>query len=89
VNRIAMSAAASGLLRALITRAGVTRDRILLTEVSSVDWQSLILVGERHCFGLRVLGPDSADVADRMCSGLEDAEFTIPGQVVDDIAVAG
>jgi len=24
-----------------------------------------------------------------MCSGLEDAEFTIPGQVVDDIAVAG
>jgi hypothetical protein len=35
--RIAMSAAASGLLRALIARAGVPRDRILLTDLLSDD----------------------------------------------------
>jgi hypothetical protein len=46
--RIAMSAAASGLLRALIARAGVPRDRILLTNLCSIDWQSLTFVGERH-----------------------------------------
>jgi hypothetical protein len=36
MNRIAMSGAASGLLRALIGRARVARDRILLTNISSV-----------------------------------------------------
>ena len=39
--KIAMSAAASGLLRALIARADVPRDRILLTDLTSADWQSL------------------------------------------------
>jgi hypothetical protein len=87
--RIAMSAAASGLLRALIARASVPRDRILLTEVQSVDWQSLTFVGERHHFQLRIPGPDSAQVAKRLCDGLEDAEFSIPGQIVADISVPG
>jgi hypothetical protein len=89
VNRIAMSAAASGLLRALIARAGVSRDRILLTDVQSIDWQSLTLIGERHQFHLRVPGPDSLAVIERMCSDLEEAEFTIPGQIVADIALQG
>lgn len=87
--KIAMSPAALALLRALITRAGVTRDRILLTEWTSVDWQSLTFVGERHQIGLRVSGPDSADVMARLTSGLEDAEFEIPGQIVADIAIIG
>lgn len=59
MNRIAMSAAASALLRALIARAGVTSDRILLTEVHSTDWQSLTFMGERHRLQLRVTGPCS------------------------------
>jgi hypothetical protein len=89
MNRIAMSAAASGVLRALIARAGVQRDRILLTVVHSIDWQSLTFVGERHHFSLRITGPDSDAVIERICDGLEEAEFSIPGQIVADIAAPG
>jgi hypothetical protein len=89
MNRIAMSAAASGLLRALLARGGVSRDRILLTDVRSTDWQSLTLVGERHELQLRVTGQDSAIVVERISAGLEDAEFNIRGQIVADIAVIG
>jgi hypothetical protein len=88
VNRIIMSAAASALLRALIARSGVPRDRILLTDMQSVDWQSLTFVGERHVFHFRVPGDDSAAVAERLCNGLEDAEFKISGQIVADISIA-
>ena len=87
--KIAMSPAGSALLRALIARAGVARNRILLTEFQSVDWQSLTLAGERHQIELRVRGADSPTVVERMCSGLEDAEFTIPKVIVADIAVLG
>ena len=87
--KIAMSAAASALLRALVARAGVTRDRILLTDVRSVDWRSLTLEGERHQIALRVPGPDSSVIVQRMCSGLEDAEFSVPGVIVADIIVLG
>ena len=54
MNRIAMSPAASGLLRCIIARASVSRNRILLTEVLSTD-----------------------------------AEFSVRGQIVADIAVVG
>ena len=89
MNRIAMSATAANLLRALIARAGVPRDRILLTDVRSTDWQSLTLTGERHEFSLRVSPPHSEAVVKRMCGGLEDAEFSIPGLIVADIVVFG
>ena len=52
-----LSVAASRLLRAIIDRAGDQRDRILLSSVSSTDWQSLTLVGERHELELAVIGP--------------------------------
>ena len=87
--RLAMSQAGSGLLRALVRRAGVSRDRILLTEWQSTDWQSLTFTGERHELELRIPGPDSRLVVDRMCDGLEDAEFSIPGVIVADIALMG
>jgi hypothetical protein len=87
--KIAMSPAACALLRALTGRARVARDRILLTEVNSVDWRSLTFNGERHQIELRVPGPDARMIVDRMCDGLEDAEFSIPGQFVADIAVLG
>jgi hypothetical protein len=89
MTRLPMSAAASALLRALIARSGVARDRILLTEIQSVDWRSLTFTGERHHIGLRVTGGDSHCVVDRMVGGLEDAEFSIPGVVVADIALLG
>ena len=86
--KLALSTAAAGLLRALLGRAGVSRDRILLTEFRSVDWNSLTFSGERHAIDLRIPGPGAAIVCDSLLSGLDDAEFAIPGQTVADIAVA-
>lgn len=89
MNRIPMSSAASALLRALIGRSGVERNRILLTAAESTDWRSLTFSGERHQLHLRVPGPESRSIVDRMCDGLADAEFSIPGVIVADIAVLG
>ncbi|MEO6360274.1 MAG: hypothetical protein ABIO43_06845 [Sphingomicrobium sp.] len=83
--KLAMSPAASALLRALLRRSGVTRDRILLTAWRSTDWQSLTLIGERHQVRLRIPGPEALQVAERLTSGLDEAEFHIPGQIVADI----
>lgn len=88
MTRVPMSRAASGLLRALLARAPGAADRILLSEVSSTDWRSLTLEGERHQFCLRISGDDPAALLARLRDGLEDAEFAIPGQIVADIAVA-
>ena len=83
-----MSAAAAALLRALVARAGVPRDRILLTNAESIDWRSLTFTGERHRFDLRIPAPDSRAIARRLCDGLEDAEFSMAGMVVADIIIA-
>ena len=87
--RLAMSPAAAGLLRSLLRRGGVDRDRILLTEFRSTDWQSLTFIGEQHKIRLRIPQPDAAEIASRLVNGLEDCEFSIPGHVVADIAVDG
>lgn len=85
--KLALSPAAAGLLRALIARAGIDRDRILLTEFRSTDWQSLTFIGERHEMELRLPGPDADLMARRLTDGLADAEFSIPGQIVADIGL--
>lgn len=85
--KLAMSQAAMGLLRALIGRCGVPRDRILLSNWQSADWQSLTFVGERHSIALRITGTHSEAIARRLVTGLEDADFVIPGQIVADISV--
>lgn len=82
-----MSPAAAGVLRALMVRSVIDRNRILLTDVTSTDWQSLTFSGERHCLGLRIGAPNSAEVADRLCEGLEDEEFSLAGAIVVDVAV--
>ena len=89
MNRLAISPAAATLLRLLIARSGAPRDRILLTDVQSIDWRSLTFTGERHQIRLRVTGPGARPIVDRMCGGVEDAEFSIPGLVVADIAPVG
>ena len=83
-----LSVAASGLLRAILARTGVDRDRILICGWSSVDWQSLTFVGERHEAVFRVTAPDAPRLVAMIAEGLEDAEFAIPGQIVADIALA-
>lgn len=85
--KLALSPAAAGLLRALLARAGVDRDRILLSEFRSTDWQSLTFMGERHEMELRVPGPNAAALVDRLTAGLAEAEFAIPGQIVADIGL--
>lgn len=85
--KLALSPAAAGLLRALIARAGIDRDRILLTKFRSTDWQSLTFIGERHEMELRVPGPDADRLAELVIGGLADAEFSIPGQIVADIGL--
>lgn len=85
--KLALSPAAAGLLRALIARAGIDRNRILLSEFRSIDWQSLTFIGERHEMVVRIPGPDADLVAARLTDGLADAEFAIPGQIVADIGL--
>lgn len=85
--KLAISPAAAGLLRALLVRAGIDRDRILLTEFRSIDWQSLTFVGERHEMELRIPGPSADQLCGRITKGLADAEFAIPGQIVADIGL--
>jgi hypothetical protein len=87
--KVPMSPAASGLLRALRNRAGLDPDRILLSSLRSCDWQSLTFTGERHEIALRITGQDSDEALARLADNLQDAEFSIPGHVVADIALAG
>jgi hypothetical protein len=87
--RMAMSPAAAGHLRSLLRRAGVDRDRILLTEFRSTDWQSLTFIGELHRIRLRIPAPNAAEVVASLVNGLSNDEFSIPGHVVADLALAG
>ena len=81
-----LSRAASGLLRALVQRAGEPQHRILLIEGRSTDWQSLTFNGERHEITLRTIGDQSRLIAQRLTDGIAEADFDIPGHIVADIA---
>lgn len=87
--RLAMSSAASALLRILVARSQTAREHILLTDVQSTEWRSLTFNGERHHLALRIAGPGAMEAATRISEGLGDAEFSIPSIVVADIAMVG
>jgi hypothetical protein len=87
--KLAISPAAAGLLRALLNRAGIDRNRIMLTDFRSTDWRSLTFAGERHHIDLRIPGPGAAAIAELLTRDLDEAEFVVPGQIVADIAVDG
>jgi hypothetical protein len=86
VKGLALSRAASGLLRFLLHRVEGERDRIFLIEASSTDWQSLTFTGEQHLLVLRIGGASAESLANALTDGLADAEFSIPGHIVADIA---
>ena len=87
--RPALSPAASGLMRGLIGRAGVDRNRIYLTDFRSTEWQSLTFMGERHEIRLRVAAPGASELANRLVEGLDDMEWHLPGHLVADVALCG
>jgi len=89
VNRLNMSPAAAALFRALLARSPSDRDRILLTQYRSTDWQSLTFIGERHEFRFRITGPDADEIYSRLTLGLEDADVPIPRQLLADVVVEG
>ena len=89
MSRLPMSRAAATLLRALLARKPEARDRILLTECRSTDWQSLTFVGERHELKLRVFGPDARSIYGAITGDLSEAEFALSGHVLADVAVFG
>ena len=83
-----LSPAAAGLLRGLIARAGIERERILLRDFRSIDWQSLTFIGERHEICLIILPPDSGSASARITDQLGEAEWRIAGQIVADVGLA-
>ena len=85
--KLGLSPAAASLLRAIIARAGTDRDRILLSDFRSVDWQSLTFIGERHEIELRITGPEPSIIASYLMDGLQDAELSVPGQIVADVGI--
>ena len=80
-----LSPAASGLLRRLMDKAEIERDRIILTSFRSTDWHSLTFSGERHEISLRLAGPDALAGAERMLAELADTEWRVPGSIVADL----
>lgn len=90
MRRPFVSQASSALRRALIGRAGLDADRILLTDWFSVDWRSLTFEGERHRAAFVFRGDGAADAARTWLQGIEDAEFDLgPSTFVAEIAVVG
>jgi hypothetical protein len=85
MTRLPMSPSAAALLRALLARADLERDRILLSEVRSTDWQSLTFKGEQHCLLLDLRGPDTKAAVARLVDGIEEAEFPVGGHILADI----
>jgi hypothetical protein len=82
-----MSLAATGLLRSLIARGDIEKDKILLTSFESSDWHSLTFSGERHEISLRLIGADATAAAQRLLANIADAEWRIPGSIVADIGL--
>ena len=89
MTRLPMSSAGAALLRALLARAGINLDRILLTDYRSTDWQSLTFVGERHEMRFRIPGPNAGEAYRTVTSDLAESEVTVSRQILADIAIFG
>jgi hypothetical protein len=85
--RATLSPVAAQLLRALITRMQLGPDKLLVSTCRSVDWQSLTFTGERHEIRLRIAAPDAEAAVARLSCGLAEAEWSLRGHVVADIAM--
>jgi hypothetical protein len=87
MNRLRMTSYAAALLRCLLQRAGEDRNRILLSQWKTEDWQSLTLEGERHQAVFVISGDQAMAFAHLWLAGLSDAEFDLQRGFVADIEV--
>ena len=74
------------LLGQLLLRAGLPTT---IERASSRPWASALFEGQRHTIWLRFSGAEAQKQKDRLLAGLDDAEWTLPGHFVADIAVDG
>lgn len=79
-----LSGAAGALIRALATRAGAMPD---IEEIASRPWASITFSGARHRIALRLSGDQACAQADRLCDGLDHAEFDLGKHLLVDIAI--
>lgn len=79
-----LSGAAGALIRALARRAGAMPH---IEEIASRPWASITFTGARHRIALRFSGPDATASAERMCDGLDHAEFDLGRHLLVDIDV--
>ena len=86
MKRLPLSRPAAGLVRALSRQTEASDHRILLTDVRSVDWQSLTFAGEQHKIAVTLVGSDPGKCAQSLLEWLGEAEFSITGHIVADIA---
>ena len=83
---LALSRPAAGLVRAISSQADTLGHRIFLIDVRSIDWQSLTFTGERHEISLTLADPATRSDAQGLIDALEQAEYSIAGHIVADIA---
>lgn len=85
--RATLSPVAAQLLRALMRRMNLSRERMVVSHCRSVDWQSLTFTGERHEISLRLVPPQAETAAILLRTGLAEAEWALRGHVVADILI--
>ncbi len=70
-----------------MARTGLDQNRIFVSKICSIDWQSLTFTGERHEISLRLPAPEAADALARLRDGSAEAEWALKGHVVADILI--
>lgn len=72
------------LIAALLDFGG---NQVSLADASFRPWCSATFVGAQHRLTLRIEGEDAAACADRLTALLPEADLTLPGHIVADVAV--
>lgn len=72
------------LLAQLTERAG---EPVIVERATSRPWASALFEGRRHVVALRFSGADARDRRVRFATGIEEAEWVLPGHFVADISI--
>jgi hypothetical protein len=80
-----MNDATTALLRAI--RVTFVTFRTVIEEVRSRSWASATFSGARHELTFRIEGAGAGAAADAFLAGLREAEFSLRGHILADIAL--